>query len=318
MATVNNATLNNALTQYARGKKFAGHIADMIFVRETSPSLTGRYWDFSSGDYQSEGQAGPLALDQEYPRLEWDVATGTFTIENRGLEVGISDVEYTNADSALGLEQKKIRRMRRWLMTLKESLAKDALYQTGANGFSGDNLVNLNAKKWSDDANDPLKDIVDAKAVVQEAIGVEANALVLPYNVLTALRKNAKMIERRRYQSGGDALITVANIANQLEIPAENILIGQAVYNTAKRGQTQKLGNIWADHAVLYYREATAEGMPPEDAGFAAEFRLSGYEDVRVNEGRTLNPPGRLFVGQDLYVQQVMDYTAGVLLQNAA
>ena len=315
MATVNNATLNNALTQYARGKKFAGHIADNIFVRETSPSLTGRYWDFSSGDYQSEGQAGPLALDQEYPRLEWDVATGTFTIENRGLEVGISDVEYTNADSALRLEQKKMRRMRRWLLTLKESLAKDALYQTGANGFSGDNLVNLNAKKWSDDANDPAKDVQSAKAVIQSAIGVEGNAIVIPYNVLTALRQNAKLLERHRYQS--EAQITLANLSAQFEIPVENIFIGQAVYNTAKRGQTQKLGNIWSDHCVLFYREAQAEGMPPEDAGFAAEFRLSGYEDLRINEGRTLNPPGRLFVGQDLYVQQVMDYTAGVLLQNA-
>ena len=314
MAVITNANLNTGLTDYARGLKYMGHVAEDIFTRVTAPTLVGSYWDFGSGDFDLEEESGPVSLDQPYPRVEWDAGTGVFKIANRGLEAVVTDIERDQAAGALALPRKKVRRMTRWLKTRKEIVARDLLYATGASAYPASHKLDQTAAKWDNDTVDPGKVVFTAQRLIRQAIGVRGNAILIPDDVLAALQGNKIM--RERFQFVKQAEITPADIAMQFGIPSENIFIGEAIYNSAARGKTRKLSDIWSAHCVVFYKERMPEGMPPEDAGFAAEFRLEGYEDVKINQTRQANPPGDCYVTQDPYGLQVQDYSAGVLLQN--
>lgn len=311
MANTENVALNTGLTHYARGVKFTGHIADRIFPSVVADHLSGSYWSFGYGDFAQENQ-GPFAIDAPYLEYEWDIDTETFEINNYGYVTRVADLENANAANQLMLPRKKIRRGLRFLQTQKELIAKNACYKT-TNGFTGNFVANQNSSKWSGE-NDPRIPVYSAKDQVRKTIGIEANAMIIPADVRKALSTNKFMREGFQYVREGP--LTAQSIGLQFEIAPENIFIGSAIYNSAKKGQTRSMADIWSAHCLVFYLEDMPEGSPPEDAGLGACFKLRGWEDVRVVESQIPNPPGMMYVLQAPYDLKVLNYQAGVLLQN--
>lgn len=324
MANVKNVALNYGLTHYARGVKFKGHIHQELFPTILVDHLTGKYWDFGYGDFGIETR-GPVALDVPYLEMEWDIQTKDFEINNYGLVTRVGDLENANASNMLMLPRKKIRRGMRISTTLRELEARDhfyreASYKTTANGgtVSGteDHVLDQAATAWNADGSDPRVAVNIAKDMIRQKIGVEGNSIIIPADVRRrALSINKLMREGHQYVREGP--ITLAAIAAQFEIEPGNIHIGSPIFNAATKGQPKDMNDIWSRHCVVFYKEDMPEGgNPPEDAGTAACFKLRGWEKIRVVESEIANPPGMMYVLQDPYDMEIINYESAVFIPN--
>ncbi len=137
-----------------------------------------------------------------------------------------------------------------------------------AANYSGTNQSTLaGGTQWSDQVNsDPLKAITDAMDVPL----VRPNKLVLGQQVWTNLRRHPKIVQAigRSAQTAGYAAL--AQVAELLEL--QEIIVGRAFYNTAKKGQTPTYARAWGKFAALLHIDTLAAQTMQPTFGWTAQF----------------------------------------------
>lgn len=142
-----------------------------------------------------------------------------------------------------------------------------ATYPTG-------NKVTLSGtSQWSDRTNsDPVNAILGALDVPL----IRPNVLVLGRATWTQLRQHPKVVQAIVRQGVSGGMVSRQAVADLFEL--EQILIGSAFYNTAKKGQTPTYARAWGKHAALLYVSPTAAQMMQPTFGFTAQWgtRVAG------------------------------------------
>jgi hypothetical protein len=95
-------------------------------------------------------------------------------------------------------------------------------------------------------------------------------------------------------------------------IGIENVLIGDASYNTANDGQTDSMGYIWGKNAILMY-VTDAPGIRTVTLGYHFTLQDGRYVDRWVEQWNKSN-----FVRfNDYYDREFVAVEAGYLIKNA-
>jgi cytochrome c5 len=143
-----------------------------------------------------------------------------------------------------------------------------------ASNYAGANQATLSGtSQWSDYVNsNPLSALLTAI----DAVLVRPNTIVLGQAGWTALRQHPKMVQAVYKSAQNAGSIPREALAELLEI--ENVVIGAAFVNTARKGQTPSYQRTWGKHCSLLHvsREAAQMGQPTW--GFAAQWgtRIAG------------------------------------------
>ena len=133
------------------------------------------------------------------------------------------------------------------LMLDKEKALADYLTST-ANITQNTTLSGTN--QWSDYNNSsPITDLRTARQTVRLAVGRTPNTLIIGQQVFDSLIDHPEILERVKYSQLG--ILTVELLARLFQV--DRVLVGSAVYNSAKEGQTDSLGYVWGKHAILTY-----------------------------------------------------------------
>lgn len=178
-----------------------------------------------------------------------------------------------------------------------------------ASNYAAGNQSTLSGtSQWSDFTNsDPLSAILTAL----DSMVMRGNIMVVGQAVWTKLSTHPKIVKAFTGSSGDSGVVTKDFFAKLFELEA--IYVGQAYYNTARKGQTASLSRAWGKHAAILYRDNLADASRGTTWGFTAQFgsRIAGsFEDkdigmrggVRVRAGEsvkeviTANDLGYLFV----------------------
>lgn len=142
--------------------------------------------------------------------------------------------------------------------------------------------------QWSDDANsDPFTDISNAQTVILQNTGKKANVLAIGWAVYQALRKHPLVIDRIKFTRQADA----ADITPQLLAGAfavEEVVVSEAVYNTAAEGQAAAMSFIVGKTALLCHRPK-APGLRIPSAGYI--FAWNGLDGMGVFGARSWSDP---------------------------
>lgn len=140
--------------------------------------------------------------------------------------------------------------------------------------------ANNNVLQWSVDGSTPIEDIRDAKRAMAAETGFEPNVLVLGRSVKDILLDHPDIIERldRGQTPGGPAKTNMENLAALFEV--DEILVSNAIQNTAKLGAAAAHSFIAGDNALLLYRPS-APGLMTPSAGYT--FLWSGF--IGANSG---------------------------------
>jgi len=172
----------------------------------------------------------------------------------------------SNADDAFKLQQNITEFLTRKALIRKEKLFASSFLttsvwttdKTGVPGSPGAGQF----KQWNDAASDPIADIRAAATAQQILTGFRPNVLVLGRQVLDALELHPDIIDRVKYGTQTDVSIASQSHLRQL-FQVDEILVMDAIENTADKGVADVHALINGKSALLLYRPSAAGIMTP-------------------------------------------------------
>jgi hypothetical protein len=183
----------------------------------------------------------------DYARGNWEFQTGTYDCQEYGWEEPVDDVEARLYSRFFDAEQVSTEiAVDRILRGHERRVA--ALVQTTANS-------NVTIE-WSTAATaKPKADIESAKNALRAASGLLPNAIAMGYVPFVNVLNTVELRDAFKYTSP----IEVGGMEAQKRILAQyfgvdRILVGDAQHDTAKKGQSATLADIWDDEYVTLLR----------------------------------------------------------------
>lgn len=144
-----------------------------------------------------------------------------------------------------------------------------------------------NAAQWSDSSSDPIAVILAGL----DAPVMRPNVLVFGRPCWSALARHPKMC-KAVFKTGGDAgIVSRQQVADLFEV--EDVLVGEAFVNTAKRGQSPALARCWGKHAAALYRDKMVSTRGRVSWGYTAQWgtRVAGSQpnpNIGLRGGQTV------------------------------
>jgi len=262
-------------------------IADLVLPRYPVAAKTFKYTLLTKED----GFTIPdtrVGRKSQVNEIDWTSAEQSASCADYGLEDPIPSEDIDAAETAPTVAGvRPVNPMERSTELLTDLIALDrerrvaTLLFAAANYPSGNKATLSGTSQWSDYTNsDPIGVILSAF----DAMLVRPNKMVLGRPTWTKLRQHPK-ITAAAFPGGGNAataptVVALQAVAELLEL--EEIQIGEAWINTAKKGQTPTIARCWGKHALAYYQAPVPVG--PQGGltfGLTAEWntRVSGTID---------------------------------------
>lgn len=123
-----------------------------------------------------------------------------------------------------------------------------------ANQYATENKAALSGSDRFDDyvASSPLETIRDALS----SMLVRGNVMVIGRKAFDKLSTHPQIVKAANTNSGDSGIATRAQIAKLFEL--DDVVVGEAFLNTAKKGKTMSLSRVWGNHLSLIYRDSLA------------------------------------------------------------
>lgn len=204
--------------------------------------------------------------------------TNTYYAPVYGIHHDIDDQVRSNADTVIQPDRDATLLLTHQAL-LKEEIAWVSTYfttgvwtndKTGVASAPGANQF----LQWNNASSTPIEDIREYKRTIAELTGFEPNKLVLGRAVYDALVDHPDIVDRIKGGSstGNPAIVNLRLLAQLFEV--EEVLVANAIKNTADEGQTASYSFIAGKAALLCYTTATPGVMTPT-AGYT--FKWTGY-----------------------------------------
>lgn len=228
----------------------------------------------------------------EARRVQFTTSTGTYFAHNYALAGENALEDLANADNPIRLRENSVNLVVNDLR-LDQEVRIAGLVTSISNVGSGVQLTGT--AKWSDNGSDPVADVTTGHAFIRSNTGFVANTAVIDWDTLQIVRRHPLLLDMYKYTQGGE--LPDARIAEAFKV--DRLLVGRAIRNVGKEGQTASMSNVWGNNVVLAY-VGQATGMqsqtfglrfrwqnPAHPAAFAVETRLetgAGTKKVEIVE----------------------------------
>lgn len=143
---------------------------------------------------------------------------------------------------------------------------------------------------------------------------VRPNTLVFGQGAWTAFRMNPTIVAATNKNSGDAGAAARQAVAELLEV--QNIVVGQARYNTAKPGQNPVISRLWGKHLSMLYIDPNADANGGVTFGWTANYgKATGgtYFDPTVGVRGA-----QVARGSKTQDERIVASACGYLFQNAA
>jgi hypothetical protein len=263
-------------------------VAGQVFPHVPSDKRSNLYYTYDRGDFNRD-EMEERAPGTESAGSTYAVGNDNFFCRVRSLHRDIPDQIRSNADDPFDLDSEAT-----IFVTTKEMINREinwvtAFFTAGdpadtwtfdvdgdtsrSASFDPTDAANNSVIKWNLANSLPIEDIREGKRFVLEETGYMPNTLTLGRSVFDTLLDHGDIVGRLdRGQTTGPAQVTRDALAALLEV--DNVLVMDAVQNTAAKGATNVHSFIGGKHALLSYRPPTPGRMTPS-AGYT--FTWNGY-----------------------------------------
>lgn len=215
--------------------------------------------------------------------------TNTYYCPVYGLHHDIDDQTRANADTVIQPDRDAT-----LLLTHQALLKKENTWVTNyfATGIWTNDRTGVAAApganqflQWNDASSTPIEDVREYKRTIRELTGIEPNKLVLGRAVYDTIIDHPDIVDRIKGGAvpGNPAITNLRILAQLFEV--EEVLVANAIQNTAAEGQTASYSFIAGKHALLCYATPTPSVMTPT-AGYT--FNWTGYTGASRDGTRML------------------------------
>ncbi|MFA5387201.1 MAG: hypothetical protein WC322_02285 [Candidatus Paceibacterota bacterium] len=222
-------------------------IADKVVPIIPVPKKSDLYYVYQQKDRFTlpETIRGPKGEANE---VDWNTSTEEYTCISHALKDLITDEDMDEADQPLNLYNDTTEFLTDLLLLKREQEIASTLTTAGNYGASYRTTL-TGTDQWSDASSDPIAAIDDAK----NALFYPANTLILGKEVYDKLRRHPQLLD---HVKGGATSRDAAQIGlEQMKaiFEVENVLVGNAKYNTANMAKTASYSYVWGKYAILAY-----------------------------------------------------------------
>lgn len=237
--------LGVAVMEYVeQAKEFIGSVCLPIFKtkkKESSFSAITR----ESITRDADTKRAPRSA---YNRDGFEAKDLSYKCEEHGLEGALDDGEREMYASDFDAELITSQITARRLMQAQERRVAELLFNIST--WTGADLyTDHSANPWDDIASDVIGQIRAAREKVRSNCGIDPNALICNKANIDRLLDNTGIKDSIKYV----ARLTEAEILNALAdiLGLKKIVVGKAIYNSAKEGQTFVSADIWNDDYAM-------------------------------------------------------------------
>ncbi len=270
----------------------ANFVATRVFPNIPVSKQSDRYYTYDRGDFNRDemqlrapataSAGGSYSLDN----------TPTYFANRYSFHKDIPDEVRANADAVLSPDREATQFVTHKALIKREKLFVASFFKNGVwsqeiDGVSG-TPTGAQVKQWNDAASTPIEDIRAAKREIAQSTGYEPNKLVVGRAVYDALLDHPDIIDRIKYgQTAGSAAMAGSDTLARL-FNVDELLVMNAVENTAKEGQTAAHSFIGGKQALLVHA-ATSPGLMTPTAGYTFSWTGllgSGSDGNRIKSFR--------------------------------
>lgn len=298
-----NAPLTNISIAYLQDA--SAFVAGRVFPQVSVAKQSDAYFTYDRGEFNRD------EMEERMPGTEsaggtYQIGNDTYYAKTRAYHRDVPDQIRANADDPIDLDREAAEFVTHKGLIKREVTWAAAYFTAGAPGdtwtfdvdgvassptaagsFDPTNASNNDKLHWNDASATPIEDIRQGKRFVLESTGFEPNKLTLGRPVYDALLDHPDVVGRiDRGQTSGVAQANLVTLADLFEV--DEVMVMNAIQNTAAEGQTASHSFIGGKNALLSYAPATPGIMTPS-AGYTFNWTGligSGAEGMRVKRFR--------------------------------
>jgi hypothetical protein len=258
-----NAPLTNISIAYIQKKD--NFIADKVFPNVPVQKQSDRYFSYPKGNW-FRTEAKVRAPGTESAGSGWTVDnTPTYFAPIIAVHKDVDDQIRNNADPAIDMDRDATEFVTQQCLLKRDLDWKTRYFTTGL--WSADVTPGT---LWSAGGSTPIEDIQAQISFIHKNTGFKPNKLVLSASVWYVLKNHAEFLDRIKYTQTG--MVSTGLLAAVLEL--DEVIIANAVQNTAVENATDALDFIFGKSALLCYANPSPSLLTPS-AGYT--FSWTGY-----------------------------------------
>lgn len=257
--------LTPELTAIAIGYKNPSLIADQVLPRVPVGKQSFKYRKYDIGDNFTipDTKVGRTSAPN---RAEFGFTEVTASTADYALDDPIPLVDVENAPEGYDPIGRATEVLTNLIALDREVRAANLVF--GASNYGSSNKTTLSGNsQWSDKTN---SDPVNAILTALDACVMRPNIMTLGHATWTQLRTHPKVVQACFGSAQNAGIVPKQAVIDLFEL--EDILVGQAFVNSAKKGQTVSLSRAWGKHCALMYRDKLADATSGVTFGFTAQF----------------------------------------------
>tara|TARA_R110002167_G_scaffold93122_2_gene249821 strand:+ start:18822 stop:19811 length:990 start_codon:yes stop_codon:yes gene_type:complete len=244
-------------------------VADRAFPRLAVSKQSDSYYTYDRG-YFNRAEMTKRAPGAESAGANYALSSASYSADVWALHRDVADQVRANADSPISLDREATE-----LLTLQGLLRKEkewasahfitGIWTTERAGVAA-TPTGTQFLRWDVAASTPIEDVREGVRTVQESTGFRPNRMVLGRSVYDALLDHPDIVGRLdRGQTSGPAMVMRDALGALFEM--QEILVMDAIENTANEGATNVHAFIGGSNALLIYTPASPGLMIPS-AGY--------------------------------------------------
>lgn len=259
------AVLTNISVAYLQNAD--SFIADKVFPVVPVEKQSDKYFTYDKNDWLRD-EAQLRADGTESAGSGYNIATSTYSCDVWAMHKDVGDQTRANADAPINVDREAAEFVTHRLLLRKEiqfvsDFMATSVWGTDITGVAS-NPSSGQTVQWSDYTNsDPISDIEDGKAGILSVTGLEANTLVLGYDVFRSLKNHPDIVDRIKYTSS--QTVTADMLARMFEV--DRVLVSKSVKATNKEGAAGAYAFTTGKTALLAH-VAPNPGLLTPSAGY--------------------------------------------------
>lgn len=269
MPTSSSVHVDSALSNIAVQYKNSQFIADRIFPVVNVNKRSDSYYKFTKSDTFTRVMplTGPKS---DVTEADYSLTTASYEVLDYALKGFVSYTDMKNADAPLDLLADETEHLTNLLMLHREKMVADVAFASGT--YASANKATPTTK-WANAAATPIAQIITGQNAL---VGIQGPYVCAFGNKAWELfRQHPDVLQAFQPTSPGVAA-TQQQVASFFGF--EEVLVGDAFYNTALPGATASYSRIWGDHVLIFKRNSA---LKVKDVSLGHVFQCGSLEIQR-------------------------------------
>jgi hypothetical protein len=230
-----------------------GFIADKILPSVVVKESTGKFAKYGTGHLRIyDDLVGGKAEARRVDSIER--SNSTYNLLDHSLEGVVTESDLANVETPYNAEADEVIGLTTILQLNKEKAIADVITNdaviTNGDSLAGPDQFNEGA------TSDPLGVSKSAGDLILDGCGMMPNKIVMSQKVYNCLKYHPQILTQLGFAMNRAGTLSMQDLCKAFDV--EEILIGSVAYESAKKGQTSALTQLWGKHMVFMYTPKTA------------------------------------------------------------